>query len=210
MKKLIVVLLLVSMASIASANLLTNPGFETEAVVGNWWDAADWYEGTYGGVVWRNEWYSRSGDASMIVHRNGEEVVAYTEISQNVAGHTIASDDVFTVSAWVAPIGDTTAQSGILYLYSNDGVTNTLLDEVAFPALTGNPWWTEVTLEVDIADHPYAIGQTPFVRMWLQVDGTTADNQLLVDDVSLTVVPEPATMVMLGLGGLALIRRKMA
>ena len=203
MKKLIVVLLLVSMASVASANLLTNPGFETYLEGQGWTGVpADWY--VDGSSIYRREWYNHTpgGAAAMTYEGN-----TAGSIAQTFWGETIAADDVITVSIWAfTPAAPNPENAYVgLQLFSTDGTTSTLLDQADLYGLTAGVW-TQISLEVDIADYAAAVGKNPMIRVYASAATIGAD-VLYLDDASMTVVPEPVTMVLLGLGGL-LLRRK--
>ena len=66
---------------------------------------------------------------------------------------------------------------------------------------TGMVTWTEHTLTLDTATTTGAVGAT---ELWVQV--SSSDGEFFVDGMSLT--PEPATIALLGLGGLLLRRRR--
>jgi hypothetical protein len=87
--------------------------------------------------------------------------------------------------------------------------------EVANRALDGNLATNRVGISgtVDLAAIGYpggAVGpEQVFFLTWHDWnDNATLDHGLAVDDVRITAVPEPATMALLALGGLALLRRR--
>ena len=109
------------------------------------------------------------------------------------------------------------AQDGIytLSMVANGDATPIVLDLLAGgvaltpsslvdPALTGD--WQEFSRTYDSASLSGVIGQP--LTIVLGVGRNATGSQSRFDDVSLGYVPEPATMSLLALGGLALLRRK--
>src|SRR5262245_5223010 len=58
--------------------------------------------------------------------------------------------------------------------------------------------WTQISLSWTVAPGAAEIGHPVGVGFWIADDGS-------VDDASLSAVPEPSTMILVGLGGLALV-----
>ena len=196
------------LASRASAqNLLVNPGFEQPITfdgppfIGSW-------EGFQGGdapvtaVTSNSTANPRSGaqHASLVI---GGSVNNFAGVFQDV---TVAAGQGVTVSGWQMTPSTFDVVNEVRIEWRNS-VSNTEISRTANqnPAVTGQYSQFSYTFTApagaDTARFVYAI----------QSFGGGASHQgtLYLDDMSL-VVPEPTSLAMLGLGGLALVRRRRA
>lgn len=119
-------------------------------------------------------------------------------------GATIADGQTFDVSfmwrdAW---LWDTEDSVSMVFFYTDTGaIDGTATDVLTFTSTatdTAGDWDTEsatgLSYDVDVTS---AVGQNLFVRF----DSTASENEYArLDNVSVTVIPEPATIGMLGLG----------
>ena len=120
---------------------------------------------------------------------------------------------------WVAPENEiiTSVQITFTGLYSDVGAPNIYLyagvDDVSTMAWEADPLGdvrlVPQTRAIDLSDYEY---NQIFLRNWY--NGSSVNKTLqtgwasTAHTVVITTIPEPATMSMLGLGGLALLRRK--
>jgi hypothetical protein len=215
MKRVVILLLVLLTASLASANLLNNGSFETPIAAG-WWHADGWTP------VWGPDIHRVGGadtDFSSVPAHDGGYYM-YTDVGgcyqQEVSIAPLTADSVVTFSAyWYRDVFNTatTTINGPAQMYM---VTNNwdFLGALRIDSLPGQQW-TKATISVKVGNLPNAaniIGDTGLL-VRLQVSDTTVSPSTwgvnLFDAAELTVTPEPATLALLGLGGL-LLRRKRA
>ena len=243
MKKVLVILALVAVTGIASAELLNNPEtFETQALgsVGNGNPALNWESWGQGSgdMGYSDTWWPGDDDGSQPGLQTTPSVVdsgtSYGQAllvdmnpnhnwwSYNIAfahGNEIASlsgsgnrvqlnyDVILTQGQTIGQDGRTPTNVGIMKLEFFDDLARTNLVGVVaadpFELIDADGTWINISFGGDFAIPAGANYVTPVL-------GLTGGGAIaLFDNVSLTtVVPEPATMALLGLGGLLLRRKK--
>lgn len=199
MKKTVFVVLVMVLAGIAQANLLQNPGFEVAT-----WNAQantmipnNW--GVYTeGWNWGNIYHSQVVNAAQA--HSGD---AYWALSEWGGAYNIGLQDMgtidtksYTLSVWLKNPGDAkSVQIGFDYLAPDQSA-----------------WWGQETINVS-ADlttdwKQFSYTTTTWAGAYVKVKIVTAGGGLWVDDAKL--VPEPATMGILAVGGMLLLKRKQA
>jgi len=227
MKKLLISLVVMSFVCAGAAQAVTvgNHSFEEPGTVKltNWGEVPDWSSDTpatdsgvepAGGIfdptdgVW-----------------NGYLMVADDPSVWQLTNYEVAEGDVFALTidsriGWMSGMDVLLGSTSTLKmkLYYDDGGVRTLIkdrDVVIVTDLKGPGWggvwsgWDEYTLNVDIdAECPDAVGHNIGIELLGVEHEGTGSCWMSMDDVRL--VPEPATMVLLGLGSVALLKRRRA
>lgn len=173
---LVVVLAILSFANVARANLVSNGGFEAG-------DFTDWtvIEGGAGNFIVVADYFSpHSGDYHAIFAASQGQDDSIEQTLTTVPGQSYA------VTFWLR--GGDTLQFDNHFSASFGGTELLSLSDAAFFG------YTEFTFNVTAAG-----ASTP-----LTFSGRDTSGAYLLDDVSVTVVPEPSTWVMAGLGMLTI------
>lgn len=233
MKKLIITLVVAAVAGAASANLLTNGDFETPftdgygqpynpAVAGSFayiaqpafvlpgWSGADnwgyvWNPTGSGGV---NHWSSYVGLTS--VAEGGGAMGAWGAAQhmlnawQNSGNHGTVAGDTATLTFWVNSLSadyGANAWMNVNLQFIGDSQVSWNYNATTAPQGVAQDTWTQVTLEVP----SLSAGQAgKDIQVHVQGAG------VWIDDMQLTVIPEPATLGLFGIlgGGLLWTRKR--
>ncbi len=189
--------MLMTLPSIAQANLLSNPGFEDST--GEYAADADyWFRG--GSGVNRETWAARTGDAGVAFHGWATDLSGY--IYQDVTG---TAGTPYTFSIWAMKEAT----------YASDGVVLKLewLDDLF--ASTGTADEVNIVSTLTTGWLQYSVSgtapaDTTIVRAVLAGNNFTAGGAAKFDDADVSAVPEPAPLLLLsgGLVGLFSVVRK--
>jgi len=168
-------------AGLASAgNIVSNGTFESGL---SGWSETEWYGGT---DHWAANGTAHTGSFSASIAGNGT-------ITQSFTPHT--TDYIIETSFWVKQADPT--YPNIVIVHYLDG---SFSSESIFNADTN---WTKHSLTLDsgkkISGISFSGNQGPLGE---------ADPRFYVDDVIVDLVPEPTSMAALGLGAVALLRRR--
>ncbi len=200
MKKLIVVLAALALCLPVFGRTLLNPGYENEAPGGNYWDADAW-ENEASNVNQRSTAAVRSGSYGFeIIDPNG----SWANSLQRFPGTDISGDTI-TLTAWTMTPTGTTKQNawqggtGILKLEDDDTTAALPGGEAWLPDSTPVGVWTQLTVST-VAE----VGRTNFSVVAM----ANGMGTIYYDDITLTVIPEPAAMIAIVGGILFMLRRK--
>ena len=206
MRKLIVCLIVLVFAAVPADAMVLDGSFEGFVAVGSGWTGIAYDGDTFGAWtanvpvgrrVWLYDDVEVPPDGTASAHLGDGYDLA--NITQLVSGFTIGQ--TYEVSlAVIAYADDTTHPGGGLKVTDLDTTLDDL--DVTFTTnpgtvFSGAPWISSSFL--------FTASNT---ELELSISNPTNGYALHVDDVSIVLIPEPATICLLGLGGLLLRRRR--
>jgi len=184
----------------AGAALITVPDASFEAHVlaeGGYVDIADagytgaWECHSVDSWVDYGYWRANGYPADLYAHSGNNKAYAYEDSIYQILGETFVEGLTYTLSVWVGQPWAGYASGWSLYFTGEDHTNNLIATSGQAPLN-----WQQVSLAytATAADAGKKIG----IKMW-------SNDEVSFDDVTLDAVPEPATMALLGLGGLSLV-----
>ena len=203
----IVVLFAVNCWGVAPGELVSDGGFGNSAgwnllVQPPWvgYSAYTYYDGPP--YDFAHIWYAQSGFSQ------GQNLqAAYEDISLRAGIHYILTGDLKawtddTPGIWATSqvrlaLEDSSLGAGWQYYPTDISYTATTSRDI-------NNWHT-ISAEFDLAPG-FNVGTRQLITLWARTDGNYLQAAVRWDNISL--VPEPATLALFGLGGLTLLRRK--
>jgi hypothetical protein len=212
MKKLVLAVIVLAMGvSLASANLLLNPSFETEGAAG-FWEPANWARSDDNDrtetASWGAEWVY-DGSYVMNLNMTGGLPTDHT-LNQDVS---VVMDvaDVITFS---------------FFAFANDNaVFSDAYVDIGLTGGSGGDDWHSISFASALSNQTYASGWVEHsmsvtnqqadadgISVWVNVKGfdDTAGNANVMFDSANLNIPEPSSLALIGLGAFALrlFRRK--
>lgn len=203
-------------SGIASANLIQNGSFEAD-VPGPGWVGDVYVEATptgwfspYGVVgTWRPENYTGSAFVNGNTVRDGlnagytGDTGAAAFMGQKVAGYKIGAGDTITFSFSIGERIDNAGRNDAnvgLYAQQASG-SGQLLSLTSDSGADGH--WHDHTITLGPRDLAPYVGQDLYIDLY-----SAAGKQGSYDNLSLTTTPEPASIAVLSVGAIALLRRR--
>ncbi len=212
MKKMLLTGAFLAAMAISPAALLTvpNASFEAPDVEGFDMEIADWEDPDTTGVF-----ANAAGFGNFITNADGDQMAfmnagAGNNIFMDLA-YTLESDKTYTLTVGVAGRsdslpGDMANTKMELRLYTRVPELTVLTSEEVVYGDLSNTELTYYSATLNGADIPAAsIGEG--LGIWL-ISTVGNGGDWTLDDVSLSMVPEPATMLLLGLGSLVLRKKR--
>ncbi len=220
-----VVMATVLCANMIFANLVNNAGFDSPVGVNNGGPIDDWRITSTGGGLTTAAVPAPMSGQSMWFNNSGPSVF------QTFVGTKLLPNRIYilTFDARVSGAADQTVNSTIMHLTgSGDSSTahsNLVLADVTDRVISNGTFlagWVGVRFDVQVTstdDDPNIYHEFKFTTPATLSDPNTdvdigitfsgaSGAQIQIDNVSVDVIPEPATIGFLGLLGIALLRRK--
>lgn len=196
---LVCVVLLVT-AGLASANLLTNPGFEDSASLTGWTQLGqeDWYLGTGADA--------HTGTNGLAYYvPSGKSAGDYYIALQSVA---VTGGESYDASTWLRAVSFNSSEAFLEVVFQDN--TGAWIGQSLTTSATGVTDYNQYTLSALVAP---VSAVTAMVRAVVHTTDVTTDNAWYTfDDFSFDAVPEPGTLAMcvmgIGFGSILMHRRR--
>jgi hypothetical protein len=191
-------------ASVSYANLLDNSGFEDPLTsdgppFDDNWEA---FTGGAGAISINSTTNPLSGTQHLQLQISGT-ANNFAGVFQDVPG--LSAGEELTWSGWSLDAG-TDAGGTEIRIEWRDSVGNAEISRTANYV----PVLTDVYTQWSLTDTVPAGADLARVVYAIQSFGAGPNQNIYVDDVSVTVIPEPASLALLGLGGLVMFLRRRA
>lgn len=210
MRNLVLAILVLGVALVgpqtqASANLLTDPGFDTQAVAELTWTTTPWWGGggggtDSGGAAWVIDTESQSPSHSAKLFGWGADW-AYAMAAQTISSGIVSGGE-YEVSAYFKRTADisTSAMFKVEWLNSGGTTIGTSESTAQFDNTYGANSWNLVSDQFTAASG--AVG-AKYEIIYNKAAGASGD--IFVDDTNFDVIPEPTSLILLGTGLLGLL-----
>jgi hypothetical protein len=194
-------------ASAASANLLTNPGFETEGPGGSWY-AAGW---TNESDIGRTDWAGNGSSYGIAGYGDADDKWGY--ICQTVANAYDETKPVYEFNIWGMAEENFSSSGSEVYMkltFKQDGSELGSFQQNIYSDFIMDTDWHQYTMTVTNSDWSSANQVEALFGFGQTVNDPAGDCGLRVDDASLTQIPEPSSVLLLALGiaGLTVVRQR--
>ncbi|QNN20883.1 PEP-CTERM sorting domain-containing protein [Planctomycetales bacterium ZRK34] len=212
MKRLSILLtmaaLMLAVTSPTWANLVTNPGFESGGTNPTGWGVNVSSGATSG--------YITSGTPGVDVHTGSRAVYLQDPMTTsndrwfltNPSLIPVTEGQEIEISFWVKT-ENLDADDQVILRIAQQDATNTGTGAQGHSYTIGNTDWTQLTRTFTITGATTTNFRLLLLLGYGNNSTSNATAQATFDDVSVTqVIPEPASAMLIGLGGLALVRRR--
>ncbi len=150
------------------------------------------------------------GQSAMLLGFSGR-----VENVQKSTGITVAAGETYYVQFDVRMTATYSGYDGwtnadpnnrtLTYIFRDPSNTNLTNDTHSINALLSETQWVTVRREYEAVD--FGVGEALTLRFW-KGDFGAGEEAIWVDNIQVGLVPEPATMSLLALGGVAMLRRR--
>lgn len=203
MKKLIIlVLALVGLQGSAYANLLSDPGFDSQAVGEISLNTTPWLGSGINGGAWITDTKFQSSSHSAVLFINGW-VGGRAEVAQ-IKSSGILGGGLYNISAsFLRDANIYTAQAGfkVDWLNESGATLSSSISTARFDNSYGANIWHAVSDQ--FAAHPSAVG-AKYMIIYIRGVGTDPGD-IWIDNANFTPVPEPTSLFLFATGLVSLI-----
>lgn len=191
----------VGSATAATLNVFANGGFET---IGTTSPAASWIRAAEGYSISND---ARTGNNAALLSVAFPAAAVLLQNSVADGGQPpVTPGETASLSFWAK--GNVSDTGNVLYslrfLAAGGGIVYTS-GNVFFQGLINTSTYTQIVLPDVVIP---AGASAAFLEISQASGPATIPGNILIDDIVLSTIPEPSSMVLLGLGGLALLRRR--
>ena len=194
-----------SSALAQTVNLFNNGGFEvagTESPAAGWLPAASGYTLTSD---------ARTGDFALQLESPQLNAAVALQNSVDNGGLALTVGDTPQLSFWAKGFAGTTGNVGYALRYLDaEGIILADTGFTFFQSQLNPTTFTEITASLGVVPENASAAFLEFSQAIGPIDDTLLGGTVIIDDVVLAgvAVPEPASLALLCLGGLPLLRRK--
>ncbi|NCC53692.1 MAG: PEP-CTERM sorting domain-containing protein [Spartobacteria bacterium] len=189
------------LASGVQANLLSNPGFETEGVSS--WNAADWLNES---DIGRMDWAQYSGSYGMAGYGDADGKWGY--IAQTVSTSYDAANPIYRFTIWGMAEENFSSSGNEVYMkvtFKENGSDLGDFTQNIYADFTANTDWNQHVMQVTNTAWTSANQVEVLFGYGQTVNDLAGNCGLRVDDASMIQIPEPTSVLLLALGSVGIV-----